>query len=138
MVDDPDEVICVDLADIMFDTCFDPGSLKANGVGAAALTFNSDSATYSYLRTDRDGRFLEAAEKRVISNKASAGVYFFRSATIYLKALAYCLENAERFTHNGLFYVCPLLNGVAAQGLDVLLSPVDNVVDIKISDARSS
>lgn len=45
--------------------------------------------------------------------------------------MAHSVEAGGRLTHNGLFYICPLLNGVATQGLDVFISQVDNVVDIK-------
>ena len=33
--------------------------------------------------------------------------------------------------HRDLFFVCPLVNGLVAQGLDVLLEPVTDVADIK-------
>jgi len=132
-----DAPLCIDLADILFDSHFEPAVLRSEGIGGAALTFTSHKSCYSYLRTDADGRFLEAAEKRTISRVASAGVYFFRSASVYLRALAYSLDHKESQTYNDLFYVCPVLNGVRDQNLTVVLETVDTVLDIKDMTAPS-
>lgn len=125
--------VILDLADILYDCTLDPGrALAADpGAGGIALTFQSRNPVYSYLATDGEGTFVEAAEKRVISEQASAGTYVFASAATLLRALAHALENESSQTHNGLFYACPLFNGVRAQGRRVLLYPVSNVRDIK-------
>lgn len=127
------EPLCIDLADIQYVSTFEPRRLFADrpDVGAAALTFSSNKPAYSYLRTDETGDVVEAAEKRVISQNASAGTYFFASSTVYLSALAHNLANVDRVAHNGLFYVCPLFNGVLASGLRVVLERAENVRDIK-------
>jgi hypothetical protein len=125
--------VIVDLADILYESDLDPARAFAGapGTGGIALTFESDHPAYSYLRTDAEGRFLEAAEKRVISSDASAGTYLFADAPVLLRAVAHALENAASQTFNGLFYACPLFNGVRAQGRDVTLIPVSRVRDIK-------
>jgi hypothetical protein len=129
--------IIVDLADILYSATLDVAATLSDQprAGGIALTFESDWPGYSYLRCDADGRVVEAAEKRVISSHASAGTYVFASAAVYLRAVAHALENANSQTHNGLFFVCPLFNGVLAQGLDVALAPVSDVIDIKQGDA---
>lgn len=130
---DAAEPVCIDLVDIEYRSTFDPIAEFAgrSELGAAALTFSSQNAIYSYLRTDGEGRVVEAAEKRVISSRASAGTYFFASAAVYLAALAHNLASPAAVTHRGLFFVCPVLNGVIANGLEVALSDVDEVRDIK-------
>ena len=104
--------------------------------GGIALTFIADNPAYSYLRTDADGMFVEAAEKRVISSNASAGTYVFRNMPTYLRALAHGLENAANQTYRNLFFVCPLFNGVRASGQTVHLAPVCDVTDIKMETAN--
>lgn len=124
--------VCIDLADILFESDFDPIlAFSDHSAGAAVLGFTSQDAIYSYLRTDESGMVVEAAEKRVISTNASAGVYFFASASVYLRALANNLEHADSIVYNGNFFVCPMVNGVVQQSLGVMLSMVENVVDIK-------
>lgn len=133
-IQDVDDIICVDLVDIDYRSTLDPlASFAAHPQASAlALTFPSDNPVYSYLRTDDTGRVVEAAEKRVISRNASAGTYFFRNAATYIMALAHSLENADLVTHHGLFFVCPLFNGVISNGGAVMLEPVDDVLDIKV------
>lgn len=124
----------VDLADILYSGVLNPvAAFSADAdLGAVALTFRANNPVYSYLRTDADGRFVEAAEKRVISNEASAGTYLFRDTPVFLRALAHGMENEETQTFRDSFFVCPLLNGVRAQGKTVLLESVGNVHDIKV------
>ena len=128
------EPLIVDLADILYDCTLDPAARLAGdpGLGGIALTFPSDNPAYSYLATDDQGRFVEAAEKRVISANASAGTYVFRDAPTYLRSLAHGLENEATQTFRDLFFVCPLFNGVRDQGKSVALVPVENVTDIKM------
>ncbi len=125
--------VCIDLADILFEEDGSVGTVFGDpAVGGALLTFPATSPLYSYVRRDARGKVVETIEKVVISGEASAGVYLFRSAGIYLKAVAHALENRDSQTCRGLFFVCPLMNGVLAQGLDVVGVPVHGVRDIKV------
>ena len=125
--------IIIDLADIDFRCEMTVSEeLEHNAlIGAIALTFPSTNPGYSYIQEDADGNFVRAAEKVVISAHASAGVYIFRDTAIFYAALAYCMRHFEQHTHNGLYYVCPLFNGVAAAGWQVVRREVTNVFDIK-------
>jgi hypothetical protein len=131
-----DGPLIVDLADILFASDLNPGSVFSRDpeCGAIALAFQSKSPSYSYLRLDHDGRVVEAAEKRVISTNASAGTYVFADASVYLTAVAHALRDFDGQHHNGLLYVCPLFNGVLAAGYNVQLASVTDVFDIKQGD----
>lgn len=125
--------LCVDLADILYDADVDPvADFEQNPeLGGLALTFRSDWPLYSYLEIDRDGAMISAREKVVISETASAGTYFFRSAADYATALAYLIRNRIDLAYRDLLFVCPLLNGLVDAGLRVEVRNVKNVVDIK-------
>ena len=131
------EPLIVDLADILYTSDLDPRAVFAGDpdCGGIALTFPADNPAYSYLRTDAQGRFIEAAEKRVISGAASAGTYVFRDTPTYLRALAHGLENEASQTFRDLFFVCPLFNGVHASDQTVHLASVHDVTDIKMEPA---
>lgn len=126
--------LIVDLADILYSSVLSVEARihASSQCGGIALTFPSENVQYSYLRCDNSGRVVEAAEKKVISNHASAGTYIFRDCSVFLKAVAYALENEPTQVCKGLFYVCPLFNGVLAQGMEVELEPVHDIVDIKV------
>lgn len=137
LVADAEEPIIIDLADILYDATIDLADWfgQSRDAGAVALTFASDNPVYSYLRFDDSGVFLEAAEKRVISNNASAGTYAFRSPALLLRAVTHSLEHRAALTYKGLFFVCPLFNGVRAAGERVSMIGVSNVRDLKIPAA---
>ena len=125
--------LIVDLADILYTSNLDVTARleRSPGCGGIALTFPSTNPLYSYLRGDQSGKVVEAAEKRVISANASAGTYIFRDSATYLHAMAHAFINRASQMCNELFYVCPLLNGVMVQELDVELEPVYGVEDLK-------
>jgi dTDP-glucose pyrophosphorylase len=126
--------LCVDLADILFDDDADPlNYFRAPDAGGLLLTFPSSNPVYSYAELDSDGAVLRTAEKKVISSHASAGVYFFRDAATFLRSVAHSLENREALAHNNLLFVCPLFNGVLANGAKVGVAQVRNIRDVKVS-----
>ena len=132
-IQDFSKPVIIDLADIYYVCCDNVEELLNNlqKVGAIAFTFNSSNSAYSYLKCDSNGSFLEAAEKSVISNNASAGTYVFKNCSILLSAISHALQNEKTQTYNKLFYVCPLFNGVHAQNEKVILRQVTSVDDIK-------
>jgi hypothetical protein len=126
--------LVLDLCDILFDCPIEPidALTTSPSLGGLAVTFRANDPKYSYLECDASGRAIRAREKAVISDNASAGVYFFRSAPVLLKALAHSMTHAAALSHNGLLYVCPLFNGVIDQGLEVRCVAADHVRDIHI------
>ena len=126
--------IVIDLADILYSSNVEVCDvfLRHPDCGALALVFESTNPSYSYLRTDMHDRVIEAAEKRVISKFASVGTYIFRDCPTYLRSLAYVFDFEATHSHNSLFYVCPLLNGVLSRGMEVRMVTAANVLDIKI------
>lgn len=126
--------LIIDLADIEFSA--ESFSIKDifdgdDHIGAVALTFSSNANMYSYIKED-GGRFVEAVEKAVISEHASAGVYIYRNPLIYLDALQRTVGGERDYTYNGLHYVCPVFNGVKAMGLEVQRLSCNLVRDVKI------
>lgn len=122
----PDERMIVDLADILFEGGEEVAGDWSPEIGAMVPCFLSSESCYSYLR-EVDGRVVEAAEKVVISNKASAGVYTFRDPAVFLSAAAHSIANRERLSYKSALFVCPVVNGVLDRGLEVAAPIVDNV-----------
>ena len=76
---------------------------------------------FSFVRPapEGDGRVVETAEKVVISDLASTGVYGFRKAELFLSALG---ETSEA---RGELYIAPMYNALMARGLDVRFREVE-------------
>ena len=75
---------------------------------AGVIVFESYHPRWSYVKIDDDGYVSEAAEKRPISNKATAGFYYYKKSSDYIKCVkSMILKGADV---GGIFYVCPVFN----------------------------
>ena len=128
------ESYIVDLADINFSSNHIPfEKMSNNNIGAMGLYFNSQNPIYSYFELGKNNYVKKTIEKKVISNLASAGVYGFRNSTILIDSISHSLKNYSKLMYKDLLYICPLINGVISTGLDVYISKVENVNDIKLN-----
>ena len=89
---------------------------KKDGV---ILTFNSQHPRWSYARTNKKGEVLETAEKKVISNHATAGIYYFRQGKLFVEAAISMISKDIRFNND--FYFCPVYNEMILLGQKVII-----------------
>jgi NDP-sugar pyrophosphorylase family protein len=94
--------------------------LNADG---GILTFKSDHPKWSYARTDAAGRVTEVAEKVVISDQATVGIYYFRHGADFVRFAKQMIAKDIRV--NNEFYVCPVFNELVRDGLDVYVSEIE-------------
>ena len=81
---------------------------QGNNADAGTVVFESYHPRWSYVKTDKDGLVSEATEKKPISNKATAGLYYYRKASDYIEcAKSMILKGGDV---SGVFYVCPVFN----------------------------
>lgn len=80
-------------------------------------TFEASHPKWSYARTDKNGRVLEVAEKRLISNKATTGLYYFKRGKDFVRGTEAMIR--KNCTHNGEFYVCPVYNELIIEGANI-------------------
>ena len=83
-------------------------SFMADGIDGGIVTFNSTHPKWSFAKIDSDGIVLEVAEKKPISDIATAGIYFWKKGSDYVKYAEQMIERDIRT--NGEFYVCPVFN----------------------------
>lgn len=86
------------------------------------MIFESTHPKWSYARTDNIGQVVEVAEKRVISNAATVGVYYFKKGSDFVEAAqSMILKNIR---HNNEFYVCPVYNELILSGKKIFIHPI--------------
>lgn len=96
-----DQLIEADLISIIND-------FAAHTLDGGIVVFKDVHPRWSFVKCDSNGLVIEAAEKRPISNLATAGFYYFASGLDFIEAAqAMILKDASV---NGLFYVCPAYN----------------------------
>lgn len=92
----------------------------------AILTFKANEPKWSYCRVDESGSVVEVAEKRVISDDATVGVYYWKHGYQYVNYAKQMIEKNIRV--NNEFYICPVFNeAIHSGGLRIGAFPVDSM-----------
>ena len=83
-------------------------AFSADSIDGGLLTFESSHPKWSYVKLGHDGFVNEVAEKQVISNHATVGVYYWKKGSDYIKYVEQMIQKNIRV--NNEFYVCPVFN----------------------------
>ncbi len=86
------------------------------------VVFKSDNPNYSYIRT-LEGKLVEVCEKKVISSQATAGIFYFKSAQLFLECAEWSIMN--NFRTRDLFFLAPALNYAVVTGLRLNLFKIE-------------
>lgn len=98
-------------------------------VAGSILCMRDSDPKWSFARLGESGLVEEVAEKRVISDLATCGVYYFDSSKTFMAGYAEMVALDEKV--NDEFYVAPIYNRLIASGLSVSahdLGPVSEVM----------
>lgn len=87
------------------------------------MTFKASHPKWSYARVGETGKVLEVAEKKVISDKATVGVYYFKKGSDFVEGAQSMIHKDIR--HNNEFYVCPVYNEIILKGGDIRVYDID-------------
>lgn len=90
---------------------------RKNNSDGAIMTFRSSHPRWSYARTDKNGDVLEIAEKKVISENATVGIYYFKEGKYFVEGAFSMIEKEIMF--NNEFYACPVYNESILSGKKV-------------------
>ena len=72
------------------------------------VSFPATHPKWSFAKTDKNNLVLEVAEKKPISDKATAGIYYWKHGLDYVKYTEQMISKNIRV--NNEFYVCPVYN----------------------------
>ena len=87
--------------------------------------FKGEGPKWSYAKTDEDGYVIEVAEKKQISNDATAGYYYWSRGSDFVKFAEQMIEADDRL--NNEFYVAPVYNYAIKAGKRIVITQVDKV-----------
>ena len=102
-----DSPLVITTLDVYFEPIFSMDLINPS-VDGTILVFKSDNPSYSYSKINDEGFVIETAEKRVISDLSSIGLYYFKSSKDFLGYSKKMVN--ENIRTNNEFYVCPLYN----------------------------
>ena len=102
-----DSPLVITTLDVYFEPIFSMDLINPS-VDGTILVFKSDNPSYSYSKINDEGFVIETAEKKVISDLSSIGLYYFKSSKDFLDYSKKMVN--ENIRTNNEFYVCPLYN----------------------------
>ena len=81
---------------------------KDSEADAGVVIFKSVHPRWSYVKVGNNGNVTESAEKKPISNSATAGFYLYKKASMFVEyAKQMIMKDANL---DGYFYICPVFN----------------------------
>jgi len=95
---------------------------NADDIDAGMLTFKATHPKWSYAKLDDVGFVSEVAEKKVISDNATVGVYYWNKGSDYVKYAERMIEKDIRV--NNEFYVCPVFNEAIEDGKKIKIKEI--------------
>lgn len=92
------------------------------------MTRKSDNPRYSYVKADTDGTVYDIAEKKVISENAIVGVYYFSSVYTLLRYIN-ILADETNFFKNGEPYISDVIK-IMLKRMRVLMTELNGKHDM--------
>jgi dTDP-glucose pyrophosphorylase len=88
------------------------------------ITFPSTDSKWSYAKVGDDNYVSEVAEKNPISEHATAGIYYWRRGSDYVKYVKKMIEKNVRV--NNEFYVCPVYNEAIQDSKKIVIHEISS------------
>ena len=100
-------------------------AFQSEGVDGGIITFNNMHPKWSYVQLNQEGYVVEVAEKRVISNLATVGIYYWKHGSEYVKCAQQMIKKDIRT--NNEFYVAPVFNEAIANGKKIRATSISEM-----------
>ena len=97
---------------------------RLKGSDGGTVVFKSVHPRWSYVRCDEQGYVVEAAEKKPISNLATAGFYYYKRASDFIKFAKQMIMKDAHIDNN--FYVCPVFNEMILAQKKITITEIDS------------
>ncbi len=102
-------------SDEFYNMCRSIRHMPNGGGVISTFTPKPDDAKWSFAQVDDHGNVIRVAEKEVISNIATTGIYFWNKGCEFVRCANDMIQADDRV--RGEFYVCPVFNYGIKHGL---------------------
>ena len=109
-INNGDPLVIVNGDQLLFDIALSDviADFQRRELDGGVIAFQDIHPRWSFVKCDTSGIVIETAEKRPISNLATAGFYYFAKGSDFVYAST---EMIKKDAHvNGQFYICPAYN----------------------------
>ena len=101
LITNGDQIVQADIGQIIAE-------FQERKLAGGILVFEAVHPRWSYVKCNAEGYVVETAEKRPISNLATAGMYYFAKGSYFVEA---AMGMIKKDAHVGnVFYICPSYN----------------------------
>lgn len=100
-------------------------AFTADSIDGGIITFEATHPKWSFAKLDKDGFVSEVAEKNPISNLATAGIYYWKHGSDYVKYVKQMIDKDIRT--NNEFYVCPVFNEAIGDGKKIRVKNIQKM-----------
>lgn len=100
-------------------------AFSADQIDGGILTFEATHPKWSYARVGDLGFVSEVAEKKVISNNATVGIYYWKRGSDYVNYAEQMIEKNIRT--NNEFYVCPVFNEAIQDNKKIRIKKIEKM-----------
>jgi len=100
-------------------------AFSADGIAGGIITFKSVHPQYSFAKVDEEGFVSEVAEKKVISDQATVGLYYWTHGADFVNCADQMIRKNIRV--NNEFYVCPVYNEAIQNGAKIRVKQVQKM-----------
>ncbi len=97
--------------------------MTTSEIDGGMVTFNSTHPKWSFAKIDSNGFVTEVAEKNPISDIATAGIYYWKKGSDYVKYAEQMISKNIRV--NNEFYVCPVYNEAIKDNKKIKIYSID-------------
>ena len=124
-----DQVLNIDLNEVV-------NNFILNDYDAGTIIFEDIHPKWSYVKLDKEGFVIQAAEKRPISKNATTGFYYYKKAKDFLDSATEMIKKGASV--NGAYYVAPVLNEMVLKKKKIGVYKVDksNYFNLKKQSGR--
>lgn len=117
-----DQPLVIANCDQYLEWDFEDYLTKSIGVDGSVVVFNSTNPHHSYALVKKK-RVVEVAEKVVISDKACAGIYYYKKGSDYIYSVVQMI--AKNIRTNNEFYIAPAYNEMIIEGKELSIYEID-------------
>lgn len=102
--------------------------MKVNQASGSIAVFEASHPKWSYVKPGDGNKVTEVAEKKVISNLASVGIYAWASGAEYVKYAEQMIDKGVKT--NNEYYICPVYNEALYDSKKITYSNVSSMYGV--------
>ena len=110
---------------VKWNSCDFMYSMLASNCDGGILTFKDNNPKWSFAKVDNNNYVTEVAEKRVISDNATVGIYYFKRGCDYVRFAEQMISKNIRVRNE--FYICPVFNEAIQENKKIKIFPAQEM-----------